>query len=158
MVDADQKKQWSHNVIFMDGIAHCQIKDTPSTLPFPKQESTHIEEVTKAEAKAEVKAEESRRRHTRSEVWGTDPTRRSDQLAGKNKILATRTQDNVPDIVISQAYSDAIHTPEGKLWKDVMDYELAKLEEMNTWSKINEGDIPQANKFCQECGFTLSRI
>ena len=50
------------------------------------------------------------------------------------------------DIVIPWAYSDAIHTPEGKLWKDVMDYELAKLEEMNTWSEINEGDVPQGEQ------------
>ena len=48
----------------------------------------------------------------------------------------------MPDIAIPWAYSDVIRTPEGKLWKDVMDYELAKLEEMNTWSNINEGDVP----------------
>ena len=52
----------------------------------------------------------------------------------------------MPDIVIPQAYSDAIRTPEGKLWKDAMDYELAKLEKMNTWSEINEGDIPQGEQ------------
>jgi len=27
--------------------------------------------------------------------------------------------------------------------KDAMDYELAKLEEMNTWSDIEESNIPQ---------------
>ena len=75
MVDVDQKKQRSHNVIFVEGIAHRQIKDAPSTFEFPKQESAHIEEVTEAEAESEVEAEESRRRRTRSEVWGTDPTR-----------------------------------------------------------------------------------
>ena len=78
VIDADQKKQRSHNVIFVEGIAHCRIKDAPSTLEFPKQESAHIEEVTEAEAESEVEAEACRRRRTRSEVWGTDPTRRSD--------------------------------------------------------------------------------
>ena len=78
--------------------------------------------MTKADAEAKVKAKESRRHFTRSEVWGTAPTRRSDRIAGENKILATRTQDNVPNIVIPWAYSNAIHTPEGKLWKDAMDY------------------------------------
>ena len=75
VVNADQKKQWSCNVIFVEGIAHCRIKDAPSTLEFPKQESAHIKEVTEAEAESEVEAIESRRRRTRSEVWGTDPTR-----------------------------------------------------------------------------------
>ena len=36
VVDVDQKKQRSHNIIFVEGIAHCQIKDAPSTLEFPK--------------------------------------------------------------------------------------------------------------------------
>ena len=48
--------------------------------------------------------------------------------------------------MIPQAYSDVIRTTEGKLGKDAMDYELAKLEEMNTWSEINEGDIPQGEQ------------
>ena len=75
VVDVDKKKQRSHNVIFVEEIAHRQIKDAPSTLEFPKHESAHIEEVTKANAEAEVEAKESRRRCTRSEVWGTAPTR-----------------------------------------------------------------------------------
>src|SRR6266481_1592629 len=30
----------------------------------------------------------------------------------------------------------------GKLWKDAMDYELAKLEEMNTWSEVDQAVVP----------------
>ena len=34
-------------------------------------------------------------------------------------------------------------SPEGKQWRDVMNYELTKLEEVNTWSEIDESNVPQ---------------
>src|SRR5882724_12809062 len=36
-----------------------------------------------------------------------------------------------------------MNSPEGKLWKDIMDYELTKLEEMNMWSEIDKANVPQ---------------
>jgi len=35
-----------------------------------------------------------------------------------------------------------MESPGDKQWKDAMDYELAKLEEMNTWSETDELDVP----------------
>ena len=46
-------------------------------------------------------------------------------------------------IKIPRAYKDAMNSPEGKQWRDTMDYELNKLKEMNMWSKIDEIDVPQ---------------
>jgi len=48
-----------------------------------------------------------------------------------------------------------MNSPEGKLWKDVMDYELTKLEEMNTWSEIDKANIPQEAQILPEMWFTL---
>jgi len=36
-----------------------------------------------------------------------------------------------------------VNSPEGNIWKDMIDYKLTKLEEMNTWSEIDKADIPQ---------------
>ena len=83
--------------------------------------------------------EETPGRRTRSEVWGTDPTRRSERIS--NRILITTT-DNAPVIKHPKTYRDAIETPEGPHWKEDMDYELSKLKEMNTWSAIDKKDIP----------------
>jgi len=47
-----------------------------------------------------------------------------------------------PEVKIPRAYSDAVNSLEGKFWKDAMDYELNKLEEMNTWDKIDLKGIP----------------
>ena len=49
--------------------------------------------------------------------------------------------NNSADMKTPRAYSDAISLPEGKLWKDAMDYELAKLEEMNTWSEVDRAVV-----------------
>jgi len=73
-------------------------------------------------------------------VWGTKPTRRSECIG--NKVLITKTKGDTPDIKALRNYEDVVNSPEGKLWRDVMDYELAKLEEMNTWNEIDESDIP----------------
>jgi len=54
--------------------------------------------------------------------------------------------NNVLEIKTPKAYSDAIESPKGKLWKDAMDHELAKLEEMNTWSDIEESNVPQGKQ------------
>ena len=82
-----------------------------------------------------------------SEVWGTEPTRRSERLKDQeagDKVLITKvtSKEMLPEITIPRAYSDAISSPEGKFWKDAMDYELRKLEEMNTWDEINLKDLP----------------
>jgi len=50
--------------------------------------------------------------------------------------------DEAPKTKIPKAYKDAVESPEGKQWKDVMDYELTKLKEMNTWSEIDKMDVP----------------
>jgi len=47
-----------------------------------------------------------------------------------------------PNIHTPKAYTDAVNSPEGKLWKEAMDYELDKLEEMNTWSEVDKSDVP----------------
>ena len=46
------------------------------------------------------------------------------------------------DIQIPKTYTDVVNTPEGMLWKEVMDYKLTKLEEVNTWTEIEAMDIP----------------
>jgi len=71
VVDAEKKKLWSHNVIFLEGNAHHQNNKEPSVLEFPNQESAQIKEATETESNAE----ETRRRCTKSKVWGTDPIR-----------------------------------------------------------------------------------
>ena len=91
-------------------------------------------------------SEDAQKKGTRSEVWGTNPTRQSERISNQavsEKILITKDTNNAPEIKTPKTYSDAIESPEGKLWKDAMDYELAKLEEMNTWSDIEESDISQ---------------
>ena len=80
--------------------------------------------------------DEAPRQRTRSEVWGTDPTRRSKRIS--NKVLIAKTTSDAPAPQLPKAYEDAMESPEGQQWKDAMDYELAKLEEMNTWSETDE--------------------
>ena len=84
-----------------------------------------------------------------SEVWGTEPSRRSERLQDQrtnNQVLIMKVINNEHslEIKIPRTYSKAVISPEGKSWKDVMDYELSKLEEMNTWLEFNETDIPQS--------------
>ncbi len=64
------------------------------------------------------------------------------------------TGSDVSEIQIPKAYTDAINTPEGVLWKEAMDYELTKLEEMDTWSKINEANVPSSAQVLLGIGFT----
>jgi len=58
------------------------------------------------------------RRQTRSEVWGTDPIRRSERI--NNKVLIAKTTSDAP-APHYQAYEDAMESPEGQQWKDAMD-------------------------------------
>src|SRR6266481_3945946 len=67
-----------------------------------------------------------------------------------------KAQDDTP--ALPRAYSDAVNSSEGKLWKDAMDYELAKLEEMNTWSDIDEQDVPPGAQVLPVSRSTLASI
>ena len=135
VVDMDRKKLRTRNAIFVEGKA-ARNGNTGSSLEFPSQPANFNEENTGTSDESE-----EQRRRTRSEVWGTDPTRRSERIS--NKVLITRNTSNVPEIKIPKAYNDAISMPEGKLWKDAMDYELTKLKEMDTWSEVDQADVPQ---------------
>ena len=84
-----------------------------------------------------------------SEVWGTEPSRRSEHLQDQRTndqvlIMKVINNEHSLEIKIPRTYSKAVISPERKSWKDVMDYELSKLEEMNTWLEFNETDIPQS--------------
>ena len=134
----------------MEGRENRRNKDKPASVVFPVSKSTteqvpahmrsaYIEEVT------EHTSNEPKRRRTRSEVWGTDPIRRSDRLSNQEaseKVLVTRAVGNTSKIRTPKAYNDVINLPEGKLWKEAMDYELTKLKEMNTWSEVDKSDVP----------------
>src|SRR5882724_6212515 len=85
--------------------------------------------------------EDTNKRWTRSKVWGTDPTRRSECIS--NRVLITKaSEDDAPVAKLPKMYKDAVESPEGQHWKEAMDYELTKLEEMNTWTEIDESDLP----------------
>ena len=56
--------------------------------------------------------------------------------------LITKTNGDTPDIKALRNYEDAVNSPEGKIWRDAMDYKLTKFEEMNTWNEIDESDVP----------------
>src|SRR5882724_1144117 len=149
VVDSDKKRLQSRNVIFMEGRANRRNKDEPASIVFLVSESTtgqvpahmrsaYIKEVT------EHTSNDPKRRRTRSEVWGTDPIRRSDRLSNQEdskKVLVTRAVGNMSKIRTPKAYNDAINLPEGKLWKEAMDYELTKLKEMNTWSEVDKSNV-----------------
>ena len=121
----------------MEGKGKHSDKDPPSLVEFPSQETGKVDDAQASEGN------ETRRRRTRSEVWGTDPTRRSERFTNpSDKVLVTRVHEHAPEIKIPRAYTDAVRSPEGKLWKDAMDYELTKLEEMSTWSDIDKSDVP----------------
>ena len=69
-------------------------------------------------------------------------------------ITKATNREMLPEVKIPRAYSDAISSTEGKLWKDAMDYELNKLEEMNTWDEIDLKDLPDNVKSYWGCGYT----
>src|SRR5882724_6865837 len=60
-----------------------------------------------------------------------------------DKVLITKSGEDSPVIEIPKAYEDPMKSPEGKHWREAMDYELNKLEEMETWSEFDEIDVPQ---------------
>ena len=62
---------------------------------------------------------EAKTRQTRSKVWGTEPSRRSEHLQDQktdNQVLITKTigDENPPKIKIPRTYSQAVNSPEGK--------------------------------------------
>ena len=139
VVDQERKKQRSQNVIFIEGTSHRN--NEGKTLEFSNQED-------EKENDSQGHEEEVKTRQTRSEVWGTEPSRRSERLQDPktdNQVLITKVieEENTPDIKIPQTYSQAVNSLEGKSWKDAMDYKLSKLKEMNTGSELNEADLPQ---------------
>ena len=139
VVDQERKKQRSQNVIFIEGTSHQS--NEGKTLEFSNQEN-------EKENDSQGHEEEVKTRRTRSKVWGTEPSRRSEHLQDQktdNQVLVTKVieEENTPEIKIPRTYSQAINSLEGKSWKDVMDYELSKLKEMNTGSELNEADLPQ---------------
>ena len=140
VVDQERKKQRSCNMIFTEGTGHQN--NEGETVEFSNQEDKDKDD--NQEHENEVKT-----RWTRSEVWETEPSRRSEHLQDQktnNQVLITKTieDENPPEIKIPQTYSQAVNSPEGKSWKEAMDYELSKLKEMNTWSRLNKADIPQS--------------
>src|SRR5882724_803182 len=134
-VESNRKKLRSRNVIFMED--RITRRDNRSSMEFSSQDTeTTNDNNTHTDAK-----DEAPRRRTRSEVWGTDPTRRSERIT--DKVLITKVGEDSPVIEIPKAYEDAVKSPEGKHWREAMDYELNKLEEMETWSEFDETDVPQ---------------
>ena len=56
---------------------------------------------------------------------------------GQNKkVLIMKAKCDFPDIENPKAYTDTINTLEGACWKEAMDYEITKLEEMNTLMRL----------------------
>jgi len=53
-----------------------------------------------------------------------------------------KTNSDASEFITPKGYKDAVCSPEAKHWKDAMDYELAKLSEMNTWDEMNESEVP----------------
>src|SRR6266481_9994177 len=131
----DRKKLRTRNAIFVEGKA-ARNGNTGSSLEFPSQPANSNEENTGTSDESK-----EQRRRTQSEVWGTDPTRRSERIS--NKVFITQNTSNVSEVKIQKAYNDAISSPEGNFWKDAMYYELTKLKEMNTWSEVDQTNILQ---------------
>ena len=139
VVDQEWRRQRSQNMIFIEGIGHRG--NGGETVEFSNQDDNKKEDNQGHE-------DETKTRRTRSEVWGTEPSRRSEHLQDQkndNQVLITKVfeNENSPEIKTPQTYSQAINSPEGKSWKEAMDYELSKLKEMNTWSELDKTDIPQ---------------
>jgi len=70
-------------------------------------------------------------------------TPQGDPNASLTKSSSPNQERISPVTETPKAYQDTISSPEGKHWQDSMDYELNKLEEMDTWKEINKIDIPQ---------------
>ena len=79
-----------------------------SPIEFPSQTTgSNDENHTHMEDK-----EEESKQWTRTEVSGTDPTRPSELIS--NKVLITKTMDDIPVTKIPKMYKDAMDSPEGK--------------------------------------------
>src|SRR5467141_1318368 len=92
IVDVDRKKLRSCNVIFMEGQEAHDEGTRSTSMEFETQDTETAEDNDKdAHSTGE---DESSKRRTRSEVWGTDPTRRSEHIG--NKVLITNTNSNTP--------------------------------------------------------------
>ena len=134
IIDTNWKKLRSHNMIFMEN--QTMRRDNLSPIEFLSHNTeTSNNNNTHMDAK-----DEAPRRRTKSEVWGTDPTRRSEHIT--DRVLITKSGEDSPVIEIPKAYEDAMRSPEGKHWREVMDYEFNKLKEKDTWSEFNKTDIP----------------
>src|SRR5882672_5406239 len=151
VVNSNRKRMRSRNVIFMEGTANRSSNEDQSSPDFLRPEHAYAGQESRQNESASIEempdytGEESKRRRTKSEVWGTDPSRRSERITNQGaneKVLVTKTTSDTLEIKLPKTYHEAIASPDGKLWKDAMDYELAKLEEMSTWSEINETDVP----------------
>ena len=108
----------THNTIFIESQIVWQ-DNLDSPVEFPNQ-ATNPSIIDDNEAHT-IDKEEITICRSRSEVWGTDPTRRSKQIS--NKVLITKVTDDTPEtskIKIPKAFQDAIDSPEGNLWKDTM--------------------------------------
>ena len=111
-----------------------------TTLELPMQEE---EKANEDQVISENKVKE---RQTRSEIWETEPMRRSEWIQDQevsSTVLVTKTVNKGPslEIKIPRTYLNTIKSSKGKFWKDAMDYESDKLEEMNTWDKIDSNNI-----------------
>jgi len=140
VVDADRKRLCSCNVIFIEGQAACDKSAGSTPMEFQSQDTEAARDDDKGTHS--ISEDNTSKQRTRSEVWGTDPTRRSEHIS--NKVLITKTNSDTPEIKTPRNYEEAVNSPEEKLWRDAMDYELAKLEEMNTWDEIDESDVPSS--------------
>jgi len=95
------------NVIFTKDQSNWNDKEgSPIELPSQVTETsdekdTHMED-----------QEDMARHQTRSEVWGTDPTRRSERIS--NKVLIAKTTSDTPAAQLPKAYEDAVESPEGQ--------------------------------------------
>jgi len=124
MVNSDKKRLRSHNVIFMEGKANRQDENKLNAITFPTSKLTDTGQEPAHTGSAyivdisESTSNEPMRRHTKSEVWGTIPIRRSqcipDQQDAGKKIFVTRAASN-PKICTPKAYTGTINSPEGKL-------------------------------------------
>jgi len=101
VVDPSQKKLRSRNVIFTEDQSNRNNKEG-SPIEFPSQTTeTSDEKDTHVENQ-----EDMSRRRTRSEVWGTDPTWRSECIS--NKVLIAKTTSDAPAPQLPKTYEDAM--------------------------------------------------
>jgi len=60
-----------------------------------------------------------------------------------DKVLITKSGEDSPVIEIPKAYEDTMKSPEGKHWREAMNYELNKLKDGETWSEFDKINVPQ---------------